>query len=126
MEQYNDEIHLKYILIKLSDYKKYLLKKKFEILLFSSLCFIIGVLFVISSDVKYNAELTFVVEAEHNSGGSLGSMSGIASQFGFDNIGGSSSATFRASRKRASSPPDAIRSIGPCAMPLLVLASKRT
>ena len=91
MEQYNDEIHLKDLLIKLSAYKEYLLKKKFAILLVSSLCFIIGVLFAISSDVKYNAELTFVVEAEQHSGGSLGSMSGIASQFGFDNIVGSSS-----------------------------------
>jgi hypothetical protein len=45
-----------------------------------------------SSDIKYNAELTVVVEGEQ-SGGNLGSMSGIASQFGFD-IGGSSSTTF--------------------------------
>ena len=93
MEQYNDEIQLKDILIKLSDYKTYLLKKKFAILSVSALCLVIGVLFSMSSDVKYNAELTFVVEAEQQSGGSLGAMSGIASQFGFD-IGGSSSTTF--------------------------------
>jgi len=92
MDQYNDEIQLKDILIKLSDYKTYLLKKKFSILLVSSLCFIIGILFALSSEVKYNAELTFVVEAEQ-SGSSLGAMSGIASQFGFD-IGGGSSTTF--------------------------------
>ena len=92
MEQYNDEIQLKDILIKLSEYKAYLLKKKFAILIVSSLCFILGVLFALSSDVKYNAELTFVIESEQ-SGGSLGAMSGIASQFGF-NIGGSSSTTF--------------------------------
>ena len=41
---------------------------------------------------KYNAELTFIVEIL-SSGGSLGAMSGIASQFGFD-IGGASSTTF--------------------------------
>ena len=93
MEQYNDEIQLKDILIKFSEYKAYLLKKKFAILLVSVLCLIIGILFAMSSDVKYNAELTFVVEAEQQSGGSLGAMSGIASQFGFD-IGGSSSTTF--------------------------------
>ena len=92
MEQYNEEIQLKDILIKLSEYKAYLLKKKFAILIVSSLCFILGVLFALSSDVKYNAELTFVIESEQ-SGGSLGAMSGIASQFGF-NIGGSSSTTF--------------------------------
>ena len=69
-----------------------MLKKKFAILSVSTLCFVIGVLFSISSDIKYNAELTFVVE-EEKTGGNLGSMSGIASQFGFD-IGGSSSTTF--------------------------------
>ena len=93
MELYNDEIQLKDILIKLSEYKAYLLKKKFAILLVSSLCFIQGILFAILSDVKYNAELTFVVEAEQGGSSSLGAMSGIASQFGFD-IGGSSSTTF--------------------------------
>jgi uncharacterized protein involved in exopolysaccharide biosynthesis len=92
MEQYNDEIQLKDILIKLSEYKTYLLKKKFAILLVSSLYLIIGILFAIQTKTKYNAELTFVVE-EEGSGSSLGSMSGFASQFGFD-LGGNSSSTF--------------------------------
>ncbi len=92
MEQYNDEIQLKDILIKLSEYKTYLLKKKFTIIGFSFLFFIIGIFIAISKETKYNAELTFVVEGEKG-GGSLGAMSGIASQFGFD-IGGSESATF--------------------------------
>ena len=92
MERYNDEIQLKDILIKLSEYKTYLLKKKFTIIGFSFLFFLIGVITAISIETKYNAELTFVVEGEKG-GGSLGSMSGIASQFGFD-IGGSESATF--------------------------------
>jgi len=92
MEQYNDEIQLKDILIKLSEYKTYLLKKKFTIIGFSFLFFLIGVINAIFTETKYNAELTFVVEGEKG-GGSLGSMSGIASQFGFD-IGGSESATF--------------------------------
>jgi len=92
MEQYNDEIQLKNILIKLSEYKTYLLKKKFTIIGFSFLFFIIGILIAISKETKYNAELTFVVEGEKG-GGSLVAMSGIASQFGFD-VGGSSSATF--------------------------------
>ena len=92
MEQYNDEIQLKDILIKLSEYKGYLLKKKFTIIGFSFLFFMMGVVIAFRSETKYNAELTFVVEGEKG-GGSLGSMSGIASQFGFD-LGGSSSATF--------------------------------
>ena len=92
MEQYNDEIQLKDILIKLSEYKTYLLKKKFTIIGFSFLFFLIGVITAISTETKYNAELTFVVEAEKG-GSSLGAMSGIASQFGFD-IDGGKSATF--------------------------------
>ena len=92
MEQYNDEIQLKDILIKLSEYKTYLLKKKFTIIGFSFLFFIIGIFIAISTETKYNAELTFVVEGEKG-GRSLASMSGIASQFGFD-IDGGASATF--------------------------------
>ena len=92
MEQYNDEIQLKDILIKLSEYKAYLLKKKFAITIFSFLFFLIGVLVAVNSDKKYKAELTFVVE-DPKAGGGLGAMSGIASQFGFD-IGGASSTTF--------------------------------
>ena len=92
MERHNDEVQLKDILIKLSDYKAYLFKNKFRIIGFSFLFVALGVVYAFVSDTKYTADLTFVVE-EESSGGSLGSMSGIASQFGFD-IGGSSSATF--------------------------------
>ena len=92
MEQYNDEIQLKDILIKLSEYKTYLLKKKSTIVLISFFCLVLGIVIGIGSETKYNAELTFVVEGE-NKGSSLGAMSGLASQFGFD-VGGGSSATF--------------------------------
>ena len=92
MEQYNHEIQLKDVLIKLSEYKTYLLNKKLTIIGFSFLFFIIGIVIAISYETKYNAELTFVVEGEKG-GGTVGSMSGIASQFGFD-VGGGSSATF--------------------------------
>ena len=93
MQQYNDEIQLKDILIKLLDYKAYLLKKKFIIIALSLTFCVLGILVAITSDKKYNAELTFVVEDLQSGGGSLGAMSGIASQFGFD-IGGNSSTTF--------------------------------
>ena len=93
MENYNDEIQLKDILIKLSEYKTYLFKKKFTIVSISFLCLVVGILFAIQSETKYNAELTFVVEGEKG-GGSLGAMSGLASQFGFDIGGGSGSTTF--------------------------------
>ena len=93
MENYNDEIQLKDILIKLSEYKTYLFNKKFTIIAVSGLFFVLGIVFAISSDSKYTAELTFVVEDQQGSGGALGAMSGMASQFGFD-IGGSSNTTF--------------------------------
>ena len=93
MGNYNDEIQLKDILIKLSEYKTYLFNKKFTIIAVSGLFFVLGIVFAISSDSKYTAELTFVVDDQQQGSGTLGSMSGMASQFGFD-IGGSSSATF--------------------------------
>jgi len=93
MEQYNDEIQLKAILIKLSEYKTYLFNKKFTIIAVTGFFFVLGIVFAISSDSKYTAELTFVVEDQQQGGGALGAMSGMASQFGFD-IGGSSSTTF--------------------------------
>ena len=93
MEQYRDEVHLKDILIKLSDYKVYLFSKKLAITFVSALFFVLGIVLSFTFDKKYKAELTFVVEDPKQGGGSLGSMSGIANQFGFD-IGGSSSTTF--------------------------------
>jgi len=92
MEQHNDEIQLKDILIKLSEYRAYFLTKKVIILSVSFLFFVIGIVIAFFSETKYNAELTFVVEEESRSS-PLGSMSGIASQFGFD-LGGNSSSTF--------------------------------
>ena len=93
MENYNDEIQLKDILIKLSEYKTYLFRKKFTIIFVSGFFFMFGIVYALYSDKKYTAELTFVVEDQQQGGGALGSMTGIASQFGFD-IGGSSSSTF--------------------------------
>ena len=89
MEQYNDEIQLKDILIKLSEYRQLLWQKKVKIIFFSFLFFVFGVLIASLSTSRYKAELTFVVEDEQNIS-PLAGMSGIASQFGFDLAGGSS------------------------------------
>ena len=93
MEQYNDEIQLKDILIAFSEYKVYLLKNKFAIIACSVVFCILGVLISSIYDKKYEAALTFVVEDPKSGGGSLGAMSGIASQFGFD-VGENSLTTF--------------------------------
>ena len=92
MGQYNDEIQLRDILIKFSDYKSYLFKKKSIIITLSVIFFVLGFIFSLANDKKYTANLTFVVEDQQN-GNPLGAMSGMASQFGF-NIEGNSNATF--------------------------------
>ena len=82
MSSYNNEIQLKDLLIRFSEYKLYLYKNKFIVILCTFFFLLIGV--GISSVLKktYDANLTFVVESEQ--GGGLGAFSGIASQFGFD------------------------------------------
>ena len=92
MENYNDEIQLRDILIKLSDYKIYLFSKKFVIISVSVIFFLLGIVSKSFSDKQYTAELTFVVEGA-NGNNLLGPMSGMASQFGVD-IGGVSSTVF--------------------------------
>jgi len=92
MQDYNDEIQLKGILVRISEYKSLILKKKLTILMFSSLFFVIGVLIAFISETEYNAELTFVVESDQSMG-SLAGMSGFASQLGFD-MPGNNSNTF--------------------------------
>ena len=92
MQKYNEEIQLKDILIKISDYRTFLFRKKFAIFIGSIFFSLIGALIVISSDSQYNAELTFVVESD-NKAGSLSGMSGVASQFGF-NLGSIENTTF--------------------------------
>ena len=93
MEKYHDEIQLKDILITLSEYRVFLLKQKLAIIAFSFLLSLLGFIYAFSSDSKYNAELTFIVELDQGGSASLGAMSGIANQFGFD-IGGGESSTF--------------------------------
>ena len=51
-----------------------------------------GILIAFFSTTHYKSELTFVVEDE-KAGHSLGAITGVASQFGFD-LGGGSSTTF--------------------------------
>ncbi len=92
MSQQIEEISLKDILIKLSDYKRYILKQKLMIILCSVLFLILSVLFVINDDKIYRAELTFIVENNQQGAGTMASMSGLASQFGFDFSSGGNTA----------------------------------
>lgn len=80
MEKSSEEIKLKDILMTISEYIAYLLKNKIIIIAISFLFAIISLLFALTSEPEYNAELNFVVEGE---GSSLSGLSNIASQFGF-------------------------------------------
>ena len=84
MERNNDEIQLKDILISFSDYKAFLLKKKLSIFFASILSALFAIILAVLLDTSYKAELTFVVEEEKSSASPLGSLSGIAGQFGLD------------------------------------------
>tara|TARA_B100000927_G_C16469522_1_gene471001 strand:- start:2348 stop:3397 length:1050 start_codon:yes stop_codon:yes gene_type:complete len=88
----NNDIKFKDILLKLSEYKSYLYKKKYLIFLFSLFFSALGFAYVFFSEDKYNAELTFVVEVD-NGIASSSALSGFASQLGFD-FGGIESSTF--------------------------------
>ena len=87
MEYQNEDITLKDVLNKLLEYKSFLLtniRTIFFITFFSSS---LGFIISFFLEPEYNAELTFVVE---NAEGSANGLTGIASQFGFDITGGSS------------------------------------
>ena len=89
---YNNEIPLKDIILKIKEFKIELLSKWKFIFIISFSFTVIGVLYVMTKQTTYEAELNFVIE--NNSGdGTLGKYSGLASQFGFD-VGGGISTTF--------------------------------
>ncbi|MGC6489907.1 MAG: Wzz/FepE/Etk N-terminal domain-containing protein [Flavobacteriales bacterium] len=92
MEDLNDEIRLKDVILKLIYFKDILFAKS---ILICSIALVFGVFGVVFSFLKpptYKADLTFVID-ESQEPNALGAMAGLASQFGF-NIGGSSNGTF--------------------------------
>ena len=86
----NKEIEFKDIFLSLKEMKKEILSKSSKILIFT--IFFVSIFVVINffQDSKYQAELSFVVEDKQKST-SLSSISGIASQFGFDFFSSSNS-----------------------------------
>ena len=92
MDDVNQEAELKDVLLKFSEYTKYLYAKRKKIIILFFIFLFIGIFLGYKVDSKYNAELTFVVENQQSSV-NLGSISGIASQFGFD-LGSGSEGTF--------------------------------
>ena len=93
MKDYNQEIQLKDILVKFSEYKIYLYQKKFSIIICTSLFLLVGIGFSFMLEPKYNAELTFVIEGDQGSS-PLNALSGLSSIVGIDFPGGQQNGTF--------------------------------
>ena len=86
----NKEIELKEIFSAIIELKKELKSHFFKIFLFVTSITILSLVFSLSQDSRYKAELSFVVEDTQKSA-PLSSMSGLASQFGFDMFSSSNS-----------------------------------
>ena len=86
----NKEIELRDIVITLKEIKQELISRSFKIGLIVFVFTLTAVLFNISQESRYKAELSFVVEDKQKST-PLSSVSGLASQFGFDFFSSSNS-----------------------------------
>ena len=86
----NKEIELRDIIITLKEIKQELISRSFKIGLFVFVFTLTAFLFNISQESRYKAELSFVVEDKQKST-PLSSVSGLASQFGFDFFSSSNS-----------------------------------
>lgn len=79
---------LREIILKISEWLRHLLSKWKVILLAAVLGAALGITYSVLTSPKYVAELTFVLEGDDRSSGSLGMYTGLAHQLGFD-LGGS-------------------------------------
>ena len=86
----NKEIEIRDIIISLKEIKQELISRSFKISLFVFLFSLTAVLINFFKDSRYKAELSFVVEDKQKST-PLSSVSGLASQFGFDFFSSSNS-----------------------------------
>lgn len=82
VSQDQNDISLKDILLSIFDWVKYLLNKKFIIIIFVLLGVGIGILYSIQKKPEYLSRLTFVMEESKSN--PLGAYMGLASQFGID------------------------------------------
>lgn len=83
----NDEISLKYLIVKITEWCNYILSQWKIILLAVIIGSILGLFYSVSKKTVYTATLSFALEDE-KSGGGLGGALGLASSFGLDLGGG--------------------------------------
>lgn len=91
--QYQDgEISFREIILKIQGWFRYLVGKWIIIVVFALIGAGLGILYSLTSKIKYKAELSFVVEESKPN--ALGAYAGLASQFGIDLGGSMSSGVF--------------------------------
>ena len=93
MQEENDDITLKDVILKLIYFVQLLRRQLVFIGVFMVLFGILGLVYSSFKKVSFEANLTFVVDDSQDSKNPLGSVAGLANQFGF-NIGGGSNGTF--------------------------------
>lgn len=84
----NEEVSIKDIILRIREWRRFLLGKWLVILLFAGAGAGLGLFLSLKGKVNYVGELTFVLE--DGKSGSMGAYAGIASQFGLDLGGGGS------------------------------------
>jgi len=89
----NDEISLKELLLKITEWYHFLLTKWKLIVLVGIIGGLIGFTYAYFQKPTYKAVLTFAMEEEKSGGGGLGGALGLASQFGID-LGSSGGGAF--------------------------------
>jgi hypothetical protein len=91
----NDEISLKEVIIKIEEWRKYLISKWKVILIVGMVGGILGLAYAYLKKPVYKAELSFALQDDNSSmSGGLGAAAGLASQFGIDLGGGSVGGAF--------------------------------
>lgn len=90
----SEEISLKELILKIKEWRKYLLSKWYIILITAFLGSASGLLFVILKPLVYTASTTFVLESGESGGGGLGQYAGMAAMIGID-LGGTGGGIFQ-------------------------------
>lgn len=90
----SDEISIKDLIVKLTDYWVYLKSKLLKIILIGFVGGCIGFTSTWLQPITYTAKMTFVVEEAKSGGSGLGGLASLAGQFGVDVGGGSGGGVF--------------------------------
>jgi hypothetical protein len=88
MSENQDEISIKELFKKISEWYGYLKTQWWKIAIMCFIGGVIGFVYAWMQPITYTAKTTFVVEDAKSSGGSLGSLASLAGQFGVDVGGG--------------------------------------